>query len=228
MLPVLRRSAAQAARARVAAPVAFSRYYSQPSPDAKAKSIIDALPGNSVLSKSGILATGTAAAVYAVSNSLYVVNAETCLLAVFAAFITVASKTIAPAYKGWAEGHIKHITTVLNDARKDHVVAVQDRIDSVKQLDHVVKTTKDLFAASKATVETEAAVFKLKQEVDIAAKAKEVLDSWVRYESQVRAREQQELVQQVTQKVEAAIASDKFQAQALKQALEEVEKVFKA
>ena len=49
------------------------RYMSTPAPQepkAKAQSIIDAMPGNSVLSKTGILGTSAAAAVYAISNEL--------------------------------------------------------------------------------------------------------------------------------------------------------------
>lgn len=201
---------------------------SQPGPQARAQSIINALPGHSALSKSGILATGFAGVTFAISNSLYVVNAETCLLAVFAALMVVASKTVAPGYKAWAEGHIEHITKTLNAAREDHVAAVQDRIDSVNKLAEVVPITKALFAVSKETVELEAKAFELKQKVDVAARAKEVLDSWVRYEASVRQREQEDLTKAVISKVEKTLQDRKVQDQILKEALADIEKVFKS
>lgn len=218
---------ANARKVAPVAPLAALRAYSAQAPEAKAKSIIDALPGSTILSKSGILATGTAASVFAISNSLYVLNAETCLLAVFAAFVGVCTKTAAPGYKQWAESYIDNVKNVLNSARKEHVVAVQDRIDNVNKLGDVVATTKALFAASKETVAAESEAFVLKQKVDLAREAKEVLDSWVRYESQVRAREQLDLVAQVTQKIEKQVSSKQFQDDALKSALEEVERIFK-
>lgn len=204
-----------------------SRFYSTQDPKAKAQSIIDALPGNSVLSKSGILATGFAAATYAVANSLYVVNAETVLLTCFFGFIAVVSKTAAPGYKAWADGHVNHIKNTLNKAREDHVVAVQNRIDNVEKHGDVVSTTKDLFAISKQTVELEAKAFELKQQVDLAKEAKEVLDSWVRWEAQIRAREQSDLYAAVVAKVDKALESDKFQKDNLNQAVAEIERLFK-
>lgn len=200
----------------------------QPDPQSKAQSIIDALPGNSPLSKSGILLTGFAGATFAIANSLYVVNAETILLGVFAAIVLIGSKTVAPAYREWAQGHIQHITKSLNEARAEHVGAVQDRIDNVNQLSEVVQTTKSLFAVSKETVELEAKAFELKQKVDVAARAKEVLDSWVRYEANVRQREQKELAASVIKNVEATLSEPKVQDQILKQAVADVEKLFKS
>ena len=55
-------------------------------PKTKAQSIIDALPGSSLISKTAILSTAAGLSVYAISNEYYVVNEETvaafCLLSV--------------------------------------------------------------------------------------------------------------------------------------------------
>lgn len=229
---MLRTSSVSAARmvpqaARLTPAVGLRLYSSQPDPKTKAQSLIDSLPGNSAISKSGILATGFAGASYAIANSLYVVNPETVLLACFAGVIAVMSKTVAPSYKQWAEGYIGNIKEQLNKAREEHVVAVQDRIDNVEKLSDVTSTTKSLFAVSKETVALEAESFERKQQVDFAARAKEVLDSWVRYEASVRQREQQDLVKTVISKIEKAIETDKFQNDVLKQAVTDVEEVFK-
>ncbi|ANB12494.1 F1F0 ATP synthase subunit 4 [Sugiyamaella lignohabitans] len=206
--------------------LALRGYASQVDPKTKAQAIIDALPGSNLISKTGILATSSAAAIYAVSNSLYVVNAETCLLVVFGAFLYVMSKTAAPAYKDWAEGHISTIRGALDKAREGHVVAVKERIESVNQLKDVVATTKDLFALSKETVELEAKAFEAKQKVEFAHEAKSVLDSWVRYEGQVRQREQKELAEAVIAKIEKEVSTKKFQQSVLNQAVADIEQLF--
>lgn len=194
----------------------------------KATSIIDALPGNSPLSKTGILATATAASVYAISNELYVLNEESILLGTFIAFSAIVAKVVAPLYKDWADERIKSVSDILNSSRTKHVEAVKERIESVSELKEVVDTTKALFEVSKETVELEAQAFELKQKVELAHEAKAVLDSWVRYEASVRQLEQEQLSSTVIAKVQKEIASPAFQKKALDEAVAEVEKIFAA
>lgn len=195
-------------------------------PKAKASSIIDALPGNSALSKTGILATSTAAAVYAISNELYVVNDETILLGTFIGFAFIVAKFLAPAYKDFADGRVKQVSDVLNASRAKHVDAVKQRIESVSELQNVSDTTKVLFDVSKETVELEAKAFELKQQVELATEAKSVLDSWVRYEASVRQLQQQQLAEAVISKVNSELANPKFQDKVLQQSVADVEKLF--
>ncbi|VVT51402.1 uncharacterized protein SAPINGB_P003084 [Magnusiomyces paraingens] len=210
-----------------AAPIALRRLYSsEADPKAKASSILSALPGNSLVSKTGFLATLTAAGVYTISNGLYVVNAETCIVSVFGVLLYVISKTVAPAYKEWAEGYIENVKNVLNAARDTHTLAVKERIESVSQVKDVVAITENLFQASKETVELEAKAFELKQKVAFAHEAKSVLDSWVRYEAQVRKKEQEALAKSVIDKVNSQVSDAAFQAKVLKQAIADVEKIF--
>lgn len=55
----------------------------QTDPKAKANSIINAIPGNNILTKTGVLGTSAAAVIYAISNELYVINDESILLLTF-------------------------------------------------------------------------------------------------------------------------------------------------
>jgi F-type H+-transporting ATPase subunit b len=118
-------------------------------PKTKAQSIIDAIPGNSLLSKTAILSSATGLSVYALSNEYYVMNEETvvavCLLSVWTALI----KFGGPMYKEWAEGQNAKIKNILNSARADHTQAVKTRIEDVKQMSGVIDVTKSLFAVSK-------------------------------------------------------------------------------
>lgn len=198
----------------------------QPEPKAKAQSIINALPGNSILSKTGILGTSAAAAIYAISNELYVVNEESILLVTFLATIALLAKYVAPAYNDFADSRMKKVSDVLNASRMRHVDAVKERIGSVSELQNVSETTKILFDVSKETVELEAKSFELQQKVDLAAQAKSVLDSWVRYEASLRQLEQQQIAKSIISKVEAEISNPKFQDRVLQQSIGEVEKLF--
>lgn len=194
-------------------------------PKAKAASILDALPGNTALSKTGILATSAAAAVYAISNQLYVLNDESILLACFTGVVIGGAKLLAPAYKEYADARIKKVSEILNASRTKHVDAVKQRIESVSELKSVSDTTKVLFEVSKETVKLESEAFTLKQQVDLAAEAKSVLDSWVRYEASVRQLQQQQLAETVISKVKAELTNPKFQDKVLQQSVADVEKL---
>ncbi|KAK9488034.1 hypothetical protein V1527DRAFT_459207 [Lipomyces starkeyi] len=209
------------------APILANCYSTQPEPKAKATSLISSLPENA-LGKTGLLATGALAAVYAISNELYILGDETTLLAVFSAFIYMVSKVGAPAYTEWANGYISNMKAILNKSREGHTAAVKERIESVSQLKDVVETTKVLFEVSRETAQLEAKAFELKQTVDFAHEAKSVLDSWVRYEANVRQREQKQLAESIIAKIEKEIRTPKFQQQVLTQSIAEVEKLFAA
>ncbi|CDO95151.1 unnamed protein product [Kluyveromyces dobzhanskii CBS 2104] len=210
------------------APIACVRYMSTPAPQdpkAKASSILDALPGNTALSKTGILATSAAAAVYAISNQLYVLNEETILVATFTGVVLAGIKFLAPAYNEYAENRVKQVSNILNSSRTKHVDAVKERIESVSELKNVSETTKVLFDVSKETVQLEAEAFQLKQQVDLAAEAKSVLDSWVRYEASVRQLQQQQIADSVVSKVQSELGNAKFQEKVLQQSVSDVEKL---
>jgi F-type H+-transporting ATPase subunit b len=118
-------------------------------PKKKAQSIIDALPGSNLVSKTAILSAAAGTSVYAISNEYYVLNEETvvafCLLAVWGAIF----KYGGPMYKQWAETQHDKIKGILVEARADHTQAVKDRIVDVQQMGGVVEITKALFEVSK-------------------------------------------------------------------------------
>lgn len=193
-------------------------------PKSKASAILNALPGNSALSKTGILATSAAAVICAISNQFYVINAETILLGTFSGVVFLIVKFLAPAYKEFADERIKKVANILNSSRDKHIGAVKDRINSVSELQNVAEITKILFDVSKETLELEAKSFELKQRVDVAAEAKAVLDSWIRYEASVAQLQQKKIAESVITRVQAELANPKFQDKFLQQAVSDVEK----
>ncbi|KAL2112779.1 hypothetical protein VUR80DRAFT_6500 [Thermomyces stellatus] len=194
-------------------------------PKKKAQSIIDSLPGSSLLSKTALLSSAAGLSVYAISNEYYVMNEETvvafCLLAVWTAII----KYGGPAYSAWADAQNEKIKGLLNQARADHTEAVKSRINDVEQMSGVVDVTKALFEVSKETAKVEAQAFELEQRTALAAEAKAVLDSWVRYESQLKQRQQKELAQSVMAKVQKELENPKTLQQILQQSVADVERI---
>ncbi|KXT07288.1 hypothetical protein AC578_429 [Pseudocercospora eumusae] len=191
-------------------------------PKSTASAIVDALPGNNLASKTAILSAGAALSVAAISNELYVVNEESIvalsLLTIYWAVYTYAG----PMYSEWAQAQHDKIKGILNAARADHTNAVKARIDSVKDLSGVIDITKDLFAE---TAQLEAQAYELEQKTAIAAEAKAVLDSWVRYEGQVKARQQKELADSVIAKIEKSLQDPKVLDQILKQSVSDIERI---
>ncbi|KAI0152234.1 hypothetical protein F4776DRAFT_600720 [Hypoxylon sp. NC0597] len=196
-----------------------------PEPKVKAQSIIDSLPGNSLVSKTAILSSAAGLSIYAISNEYYVVNEETvvafCLLSVWGALI----KFGGPMYKEWAEAQNAKIKGILNAARADHTQAVKNRIENVQQMGGVVDITKALFEVSKETAKLEAQAYELEQTTALAAEAKSVLDSWVRYESQVKQRQQRELAENIIAKVKKELENPKALQQILQQSVADVERI---
>ena len=193
----LRSAALRPAVGRMALPAAAQggvRFYAdKPSPESKASALLDILPGNSIVSKTGWVTLGTGLSALAVSKELYVANEETVILVAFLIFATFLGKNVSGPYKEWADGQIERVKGILNGARQEHTQAVQSRIDAVGQQRDVVELTKSLYAVAKETAQIEKEAFELSQRTAIAAEVKSVLDSWVRYEAQEREEENAEI-----------------------------------
>jgi len=183
------------------------------------------LPGSNLLSKTAILSSAAGISIWALSNEYYVFNEESvvaiCLISVWVGIF----KYLGPMYTEWADGQIDRMKNVLVEARERHKAMVQERIDSVGQLAGVVDVTKTLFEVSKETAELEAQVYEREQKTKIAAEAKAVLDSWVRYEGQVKAQQQKDLAETVIAKVKKELENPKVLQQILQQSVEDVEKI---
>ena len=143
-------------------------------------------------------------------------------------------------YKEWADGQVAKMKGILNAAREDHTSAVKSRIDNVKQLGGVIDVTKQLFEISKVrcirahifrhgsnrgqeTAQLEAKAFEMEQRTAIAHEAKTVLDSWVRYEGQVKQRQQRDLAESIIAKVTKELENPKTLQQILQQSVTDVE-----
>ncbi|KAK3655684.1 atp4 subunit B of the stator stalk of mitochondrial F1F0 ATP synthase [Elasticomyces elasticus] len=200
---------------------------SVPAKDPKdtAQSILNALPGNSLVSKTAILSATAGLSIAAISNEIYVVNEESIVMLSLLTIYWAVYNYAGPMYKDWADSTAAKYAGILNAARRDHTEAVKTRIESVKSLGGVIDITKDLFAVSKETAQLEAQAYELEQRTAVAAEARNVLDSWVRYEGQVKARQQKELAESIIAKIAKELENPKVLDQILKQSVADVERI---
>ncbi|CAG8813295.1 27392_t:CDS:2, partial [Gigaspora margarita] len=182
----------------------------------KAHSIIDSLPGNSLLTKTGYITVGTGLVALTISKELYVFNEETVVLLAFIGLIIPLYRVLRKPFNEWFEEQQKA-------TQEDHKTAVKDRINNIGQVGDIVDITKALFEISKETAKLDAEAFELKQKAAVAAEIKAVLDSWVRYEASLREREQKELASCVIERVMAQLRDEKTQQEILNQSIQDVE-----
>ena len=78
---------------------------------------------------------------------------------------------------------------------------------------------------SQETAHLESQAFELEQRTALASEAKTVLDSWVRYEGQVKQRQQRELADSIIAKVTKELENPKVLQQLLNQSVADVERL---
>ncbi|KAI9595082.1 hypothetical protein BDF19DRAFT_385745, partial [Syncephalis fuscata] len=194
-------------------------------PKKKALSIIDALPGNSIISKTGYITVGAALATALISKEIYVVNEETLVLVSFTGLVTALLNSVRGPYSEFVKDQFNKMKDMLESARNNHKAIIQTQISETAQLRDAVGITKNLFNMSKEMAAMDAQVFELKQKAALSAEIKSVLDSWVRHESALREREQRQISDQVMARVQSALQDPKTQNQILAQAIADVERV---
>lgn len=118
-------------------------------PKDTANNILNALPGNNLVSKTAFLSAGTGLSIAAISNELLVINEESIIAVSLLTIYWAVYNYAGPAYREWALGQADKFKNILNSARKDHTDAVKSRMSSVQDLSGVIDVTKNLFAVSK-------------------------------------------------------------------------------
>ena len=93
-------------------------------------------------------------------------------------------------------------------------------------LKHTREGVRDFEADVEAqeTAELEAQAYELEQKTLLAAEAKNVLESWVRYEGQVKQRQQQELATSIIAKIDKELEDPKTLKRILDQSVADIER----
>ncbi|KAI6164514.1 ATP4, subunit B of the stator stalk of mitochondrial F1F0 ATP synthase [Pisolithus thermaeus] len=204
---------------------------SNPPPSERASEIINSLPSSpNLITKTSTAILGTGLLATAISQELYVVNEETVVAAGTFILLAYIAKLIREPYRDWANGHIERVKTALENSRAEHTQAVKDRINSVEQMKDVVSLTQGLFTISKvrALALIRDFSFVQQQKVALASEVKAVLDSWVRYEQQLKESEQAELAKTIIAKVTSDLKDEKTQKEILANAVAELEQLVKS
>lgn len=76
------------------------------------------------------------------------------------------------------------------------------------------------------TAQLEAQAYELEQKTALATEVKSVLDSWVRYEGQLKQRQQRELAESVIARINKDLEDPKILNQILQQSVRDVESEF--
>lgn len=221
-----------AMRLTPAGAAAISRAYSTQKDrvpaEEKAKNIIDAFPGNSLVAKTGYFASATGLTALLISKEIYVVNEETILVVAFGSILAVLYKIIREPYTNWADSTLKSFENLFIGARKEHRAAVESQIEAKSKLRDIVQYTKSMFGMSKEIATMNSEAFELKQKVALNSEIKSVLDSWVRYESSVRESEQKALAEKVMGNIRSQLSSPKTQDEIVSQCLRDIQAIAKA
>jgi F-type H+-transporting ATPase subunit b len=151
-------------------------------------------------------------------------NEETLLLLAFSSMAAIVYRALKQPVSEWAVTQKEHVNSILRQARVDHKSAVTERIETVGQIGDLAAITKTLFTMSKETAKLEAETFELKQKAVAASEIKAVLDSWVRYETTLRERQQKALAEHVIEKITQKLKEPKMQQSILDEAISEAEK----
>merc|ERR1712230_153762 len=142
-------------------------------PKVKANALIEALPGNSLVSKTGWVTLTTALTGAAVSNEIFVLNEEVVILGSFIVFMGYLSTVVRGPYREWADGQIQKVKDILNTSRKAHTDAVKARLDSWVRYEAQAREAeqKQLVDTVLANVQKSIADKKLQREVLVSAVA---------------------------------------------------------
>lgn len=194
-------------------------------PKVRAVRLLDALPMNSIISKSATAAAGVGFTIFLVSKEIYLLSSETVLLAAFSTMVYLGFKYLTEPVGQFMLDRNHHVWRIQRDARIRHRSIVQSRLDEVGRMSDIVDVTKNMFEMSKDMAKMEAQAFELKQKLALYSEIKTVLDSWVRHETAVRQREQSEIANTVIERVKKSLQDADLQDKIMEQAVADIERL---
>jgi F-type H+-transporting ATPase subunit b len=87
-------------------PLQKAKILDKDEPKQKSSSIIDTLPGNSIVSKVGYLTGATGLATFLISKEIYILNEETLVLVASAGLLGVLLKYLREPFTNMADEHV--------------------------------------------------------------------------------------------------------------------------
>ncbi|GMM41758.1 hypothetical protein FOG51_03185 [Hanseniaspora uvarum] len=175
------------------------------------------------VSKPTLILSGVLGSIWVASSEVIVWTPETLLLASFFSAVGILYATVGPSYKQAKIDYNNFLIGKLKDGRQNHLETVTNKIDEIKALESVHSTTAELYKASKDTLILENETQKLQQIGALKSEIKQVLDSWVRHENNLKQEQQKLIAKEVIANVNSKITDKTFQANVLNESINELE-----
>lgn len=142
-----------------------------------------------------------------------------------ASVIALGYAYAAPAVKEVTMKAVHEEEKIWTDSKSKAQAVLEQQVTNItgSGVTELVSITEGLFLYAREVVNMEAQVYEHEQKLAYHAKAKQVLDEWVRYESALREREQKRIAEEVIANVMKGVADAKFQEKYLEQCIGDVE-----
>ena len=190
---------------------------------AKANGLLDLVPGNSLLTKTGVVATGVGVAAVAISKEYLLLHPETIVLGAFAGMVVFLHQQLSPVVANELDTRADDIRKQLNVAGEQRKASLLSEIEATKGTTEVVAITKELFAITKDVATLQAQIRERELRRAIGAQFKAKLDYIAQLEAQKRILEQQKIVDNLRARISEAIQDPKFQTAVLTKCISDIE-----
>jgi F-type H+-transporting ATPase subunit b len=194
---------------------------------AKANGLLDLVPGNSLLTKTGVVATGVGLTAVAVSKELLLLHPETIVLGAFAGMVVLLHQQLTPVVANELDTRADEIRKQLNVAGDARKASLLSEIETTKGTTEVVAVTKELFTITKEVATLQAQIRERELRRAIGAQFRAKLDYIAQLEAQKRALEQQKIIDNLRARITEAIQDPKFQTELLKKCVTDLESLSK-
>ncbi|KCV67200.1 hypothetical protein H696_06380, partial [Fonticula alba] len=134
---------------------------------AMASKFIDSLPQTSFITKSGLLAGGVGALLYAIGNEYYVVSPETPVIMTFCISLAVVHKLGFPVVAKALDDHAAEVKRALETGRETKRAEMLAEIEKLRGDADLVEATKALFEYQRQLVQMKAQVGELSVQRDV-------------------------------------------------------------
>eukprot|EP00158_Paraphelidium_tribonemae_P002260 Partr_v1_DN25239_c0_g1_i1_m16864 putative atp synthase len=234
MLSRVRLVAGVSARSRSALPCLMSRSHfhqssirreekkEEVSESTAAQNFINSIPGSD---KTYNWYLGTTTAAYLFANEVIPYTPEVVYSIPFFTLTYLGITRMSPVMHSLMQQVVDEKQKFWDDSKAKAQVRLEEQIHEItgSGVTDLVQVTEDLFQHAEVVAKMEAEAYEHSQALEFHTKAKQILDEWVRYETNERERVQKIIADDVISKVMAGVNDPSFQAKYLEQCIGDIE-----
>ena len=187
-----------------------------------ANKFLQSLPGQD---KTYSFLIGTSAATYLFAHEIIPLTAEVAYLLPFGIVVNLAFKHVGPMLSEVVGKVDQERTKFWLESKSKAEQRLHEQIHDItgSGITDLVDVTKDLFDHAEEVAKLESKAYEHEQKLEVYAKAKQILDEWVRFEANERERVQKLIAADVIAKVTESLKDPKFQEKYLEQCIGDIE-----